>query len=1129
MKIYYIFLWCCFSSVSLFSQTQITLIFEGKDSVDQNFVSLDSVNVINLTENCDTIVYGPVPVLSLVATLPVEVDEISINNGGEFILEPNYPNPFNVSTNVRIYRAYSGPLNLMLFDGLGRKLAEYHNEFDKGIHSFVISTSLHEVLFLAVFDNMNNRSIKIISTGEGQVSNTIHYLGQTLNVKKRVLKSQNNSGFIFYLGNQMKYTANANGYIDQTLFDIPITDSTYFFNMPMLYLPSVTTSPVIDITQTTATSGGDVTSDGGATISERGVCWSTMSNPTTDDFYTTDGSGTGSFISYLNGLTPNTPYYIKAYATNSEGIGYGNEIMFTTGQSVTTPIVITAEVTSITQTTATSGGEVVYDGGSGVTARGVCWNITPNPTTTGNHTTDGTGTGLFISNMTGLSGGTLYYVRAYATNSAGTSYGSELSFTTITLPTVTTAAVTSITDVTATSGGNVSSDGGATVTARGVCWSISPNPATMESHTTDGTGTGSFVSNIIGLAAGTFYYVRAYTTNSAGTSYGNELTFTTLSLPTVLTTAVTGITQTTATSGGNVTSDGGATITAKGVCWSISSNPTIINDHTADGTGTGAFISNLTGLSPMTLYYVRAYATNSLGTNYGDQVSFTTIVQPPCPGLPTVILYEGKTYHNIQIGNQCWLKENLNVGTRVDNWQGQDWANGTIEKYCYNNLESNCDIYGGLYSWDEMMQNSVTPGVQGISPPGWHIPTYAEWTTMSTYLGGVNVAGGKLKEIGTNHWLNPNTGATNEFGFTALPGGYTYTMGLYDAMGVYGFWWTSSEYTNTSQAWHIEMDYSSPTIYYWWPIKGQCISVRCVRDHTPGVTTAPTINITQTSATCGGEAVSEGDSPITAKGLCWNISQNPTIADNHNDFGPGLGEFTSNLSGFSPNTIYYLRSYATNSFGTAYGNQVKLITTWYPCPGIPTVLYEGHTYNTLLIGSQCWFRENLNVGTRINCDQDQNPNNDTIEKHCLCDNDSNCDVYGGLYQWSETMQGSTAQGAQGICPTGWHIPTDDEWSILITYLGGYSIAGGKLKEWETAHWNYPNTGANNESGFTALPGGDNINCWMHQYGWWWSSSSVYTSGYYFPSGYYLQYESGGITHDNFYLLPYSFSVRCIKD
>jgi hypothetical protein len=392
--------------------------------------------------------------------------------------------------------------------------------------------------------------------------------------------------------------------------------------------PTVTTAVADDITTTTAVCGGNVTFDGGADVTARGVCWDTTGTPTLADKKTNDGIGTGSFTSNITGLSPNTTYYVRAYATNSEGTAYGSQISFTTQAEIILPTVTTSIVSSITSTSAQGGGNVTFNGGATVTARGVCWNTTGNPEISDKHTTDGSGTGSFTSNITGLSPNTTYYVRAYATNSAGTAYGDPVEFTTISKPIVTTSAVSFITATTAQSGGNVTSGGGATVTARGVCWNTTGNPDISDSHTTDGSGTGEFISDITGLSPNTTYYVRAYATNSAGTSYGDQVDFTTtFGKPTVENTTISSISVTTAQSGGNVTSDGGATVIVRGVCWSTYENPTIENNEgfTNDGSGTGPFTSNITGLSPNTTYYVRAYATNSLGTAYGNELSFTTM------------------------------------------------------------------------------------------------------------------------------------------------------------------------------------------------------------------------------------------------------------------------------------------------------------------------------------------------------------------------------------------------------------------------------------------------------------------------------------------------------------------------
>ena len=400
------------------------------------------------------------------------------------------------------------------------------------------------------------------------------------------------------------------------------------FTTAAISVPVLTTAAVTSIIQTTATSGGSITSNGGASITGRGICWSTSHNPTTADSKTTETPGEGNFTSNMTNLTPNyTTYYVRAYATNSAGTAYGNEVMFMT-DVVVIPTLTSSAVTAITATTATCGGTITSNGGAAITASGVCWGIAANPTVSlSTKTTDGSTSGQFFSSVTGLTANTTYYIRAYATNSAGTAYGEQTSFTTLaTIPTLTTTAVSAISTTTAQSGGNISSNGGDPVIARGVCWSTAQFPTTESGGiTSNGTGSGSFTSFLTSLTTNTTYYVRAYATNSIGTAYGDQVTFKTLGLPTITTTAATNIAATSATSGGNITDDGGTAITASGICWSTTYNPTTANSKTTDGTTTGSFSSGITGLTANTVYYVRAYATNSIGTAYGSNITVTTI------------------------------------------------------------------------------------------------------------------------------------------------------------------------------------------------------------------------------------------------------------------------------------------------------------------------------------------------------------------------------------------------------------------------------------------------------------------------------------------------------------------------
>lgn len=410
-------------------------------------------------------------------------------------------------------------------------------------------------------------------------------------------------------------------------------------------VPTTSVALVTNITATTASCGGEVTSDGGALVTARGVCWSISQNPTTANDKTTDGTGIGIFTRSITGLTPGTTYNIVAYAINSVGTGYSSQSTFTT--LALAPILTTNESSAVTSTSASSGGNVTNDGGSAITARGVCWSTNQNPTIADNKTTNGTGTGSFTSSITGLIPGKTYYIRAYAVNIIGTAYGNQITtITTAISPMITTNAVSDITSTTARSGGNITNDGGAEVTVRGICWSTSPNPTIASNKTNDGKGSGSFTSLVTGLIQGTTYYLRAYSTNNIGTTYGNQVTTTTtIVLPLLTTTTMSDITPTTAISGGNISNEGISPVTVRGVCWKTTENPTISDNKTVNGFGIGNFTSNLTGLAANTTYYLRAYATNNMGTAYGKQTSFTSgilaIGQPYQGGIIAYIFQSG--------------------------------------------------------------------------------------------------------------------------------------------------------------------------------------------------------------------------------------------------------------------------------------------------------------------------------------------------------------------------------------------------------------------------------------------------------------------------------------------------------
>lgn len=580
------------------------------------------------------------------------------------------------------------------------------------------------------------------------------------------------------------------------------------------------------------------------------------------------------------------------------------------------PTVTTALITSISRSSAISGGDVTDNGGSDITTRGVCWSTSSNPTTTDSKTIDGSGEGNFTSNITGLSAGLTYHLRAYAINKVGTAYGEDISFLTPApnMPTLTTSPISKLTSDSAVSGGTINDDGGSLITARGVCWSTSQNPTpSLSTKTADGSGTGSFISDLKGLTPGTTYYFRAYATNGVGTGYGNQDTFTTKPIvPTVTTTRVSNVSTSSATSGGNIINNGGGSISARGICWSTSPNPTVdLNSKTIDGNGSGTFTSNITGLSQGTIYYYRAYATNSAGTAYGNQDTFLT--------------------------------KSINL---------------------------------------------------------------------------------------------------------------------------------------------------------------------------PTITTTAISYITDNSANSGGFVHSDGGASITARGICWNTSPNPTISDAKTVDGSGVGSFASSLTGLALNTTYYVRAYATNSAGTAYGGQVSFTTG-------TAVDIDGNVYHTIKIGSQVWMVENLKTTRYRNGDPITNYTNmqnlwASYSQGAYCiyqNNQSYASTYGYLYNWYAAVDN------RDIAPAGWHVPTDQDWTTLETYLGGTSVAGGKMKL---------NPGTN-ESGFSALYGGwctGDLGAYQDIFNVaiWWSSTynSTYFSHWDVTTTDTFLYTNNSNQHSG-------YSIRCIHD
>ncbi|MDR3625633.1 MAG: FISUMP domain-containing protein [Ignavibacteriaceae bacterium] len=547
------------------------------------------------------------------------------------------------------------------------------------------------------------------------------------------------------------------------------------------------------------------------------------------------------------------------------------------------------------------------------------------------------------------------------------------------------------------------------------------------------------------------------------------------------------------------------------------------------------------------------------------------------PCATATVIYGGKTYNTVQIVNQCWLKENIDVGIVINSVNNQT-NNSMIEKYCYNDDPANCTTYGGLYQWAEAVQYkngatntlSANPplsgNVQGICPSDWHIPTNEELQILDS---AVSNNGNALKAVGQG----TSSGAgTNTSGFSGLLAGYR------DYGGHAGYWnigygtylWSSAEY-NDRNAFKVSLSSNDSNIPYSYNDKALGFSVRCIKDQkipsipnlsTPtnnstNVSINPTLSwnasigatsyalqvstdstfpnfiynqsgLTSTSQQVTGlsnqtvyywrvnasnsygtsgwstptwsfriiisapatptltSPLDKGKDISITPTLSWNASIGATSYAFQVSRDSTFPNFIYNQSGLtstsrqitflSNQTVYYWRVNASNSYGTSGWSSVWNFTTTAVSCSTSTISYSGKNYNTILIGNQCWLKENLDVGTRINGSVDQT-NNGIIEKYCYNDDPANCTTYGGLYQWAEAVQyknGATNTTSpnpqftgkiQGICPTGWHLPDYTEYQILSSTVNN---DGNSLKREDQGIGAGLGT---NTSGFSALLAG----------------------------------------------------------
>jgi len=1175
------------------------------------------------------------------------------------------------------------------------------------LYGFCISTNL--------YPTRDNHSLNFQGNPGGIFSSALQNLTQ---LTKYYLRAYAVNGAGIEYGNQVSFTTLA----------APV-------------LPVVTTDTISSITQTTATGGGNVTTDGGAEVTARGIVWSAIQNPTIvfNEGITADSAGLGNFTSSLSGLQPATPYFVKAYASNSQGTAYGEELNFTTlplaepiepeGTGTNEDPYLIANENNLlwlfeSETDWDKSFVQTADIGASKTLtlnKSAGWPPIGNDAVpfTGNY--DGNGytiDGLFINQP-----GAFYYLGLFGYISGATitnlgvinvdvtggycvgalvGSGSFSSITncystgnlngndwigslvgTIYYSTLTNCYSTANAEGTNYVGGLVGvNEGSSTISncySKGSVNGVSNigglvgmvYSSTIEfSYSTGFVNGSSYAGGLVGYNEDAFVENSYWNIETSGQTSGagglgritSEMTYPypantftgwnfdgmwiadeyfgtnngypylfwqpsiLVTIPEVSTTSITEIGYTSAISGGIVINNGGAEVYSRGTVWSSSQNPTLeLNEgFTVDGAGLGEFISNLAGLGPNTQYYVRAYATNIVGTAYGEEITFNTLEDEVgfAGGSGSIedpyLVANAAQLDNVRNYLSAYFRQIADIDLGVATWNGgEGWipigngwnwglsfsgsydGNGYfIDGLVINRSENDNQGLFGFTNFGAIIKNTGITNVNitaknnvGALVGSNYVTTIVNCFSTGMvnghfYVGGLigynnssevsnNFSNAEVNGesylgglLGENYYSAVQdcystgyvSGSIISYGGLIGSGNYSTVENCYwdtetsgQSTSVGGEGRTTSEMTypyaantyvgwNFTDIWHpdINSNVNNGYPYLFW---------RQPQIILPTVTTALVSGITETTAICGGDVTDDGGTQVTGRGIVWSSVQNPTL-DLNEGFtmdGEGLGEFNSNLTGLSPNTGYFVKAYAKNSKGIAYGEQIQfttLNTNTFVC-GTSTINdNDGNIYNTVLINNQCWMQENLKTTTYSNgipipnVTDGSNWSNLTSGAYAWYSNSITWkDLYGAIYN------GYAVNNENGLCPNGWRVPADVEWTQLTDFIGGLYSAnklkscrqvnspiGGECNTFEHPRWDSHSIQyGTDDYNFAALPGGYRIYTGgFHLLGidsYWWSSTESNPSNNYIRI---LNYNTNTVTRTT-YGKKNGYSVRCVMD